>query len=81
MDDSVPAYRDAPASSFHESASEPRTKVEPSGKHSVLYALSEGPKLRYLHEDQDNNKGSLQKTHWHSRTTSKNFGDLITAVQ
>ena len=45
LDDSVPEQRDE-SSSSREILSEPRAKVEPgSGKHSVFYALSEGPKL------------------------------------
>ena len=37
-----------------------------------IYALSEGPKLRYLLED-ENNKGFLQKTCWYSRAKSGQF--------
>ena len=58
MDESVPAHRDAPASSSRESASEPRGKVV-SGKHSIFtHFPKEGTKLRHLQEDQDN-KGWL----------------------
>ena len=34
--------------------------------------------MRYLQANQ-NYKGSLQKTHWHSRILSRKIGDLITA--
>ena len=37
-----------------------------------LHAISEGPKLRYLLED-ENNKGFLQKTCWYSRAQSGTF--------
>ena len=70
VDESVPAHRDTPASSSRESASEPRGKVV-SGKHSI-YTLPEGPKLRHLPEDQ-NHKGSVQKTCLQSRTSSREF--------
>ena len=66
VDESVPAHRDAPASSSREAVSETRQKVV-SGKHIIFHFLPEGPKLRHLHEDQDY-KGSLQKTHWRSST-------------
>ena len=70
VDESFPAHGDAPASSSRESASRPRGKVV-SGMHSIYtHSLPEGPKLRHLHEDQDN-KGSLHKTHWRSRTSSR----------
>ena len=40
------------------------------GQAQYLYSFPEGQKLRVLHEDQ-NNEGSLQKTHWHCRTSSR----------
>ena len=43
-----------------------------------LFSLSERPQLRRLLANQ-NNKGSLQKTHWRSSTSCRKFGDLITA--
>ena len=43
-----------------------------------LYSLPERPKLRSLCGNL-NDKGSLQKTHWRSSTSSRMFGDLITA--
>ena len=70
VDESVPEHRDAPANSSRESASETRGKVV-SGKHS-LYSLPGGPKLRHLPENQ-NNSGSLQKTHRYSRASSGKF--------
>ena len=74
MDESAPAHGDAPASSSRESGSVPRGKVV-SGKHSIKNSLFEGPKLRHLHKDQDD-KGSLQKTHWRSSTSSKKIWRL-----
>ena len=69
VDESVPAHRVAPASSSRESASEPRGKVV-SGKHSI-----------HTHFPKDRNcvtcmrtemtRGSLQKTHWYSRASSR----------
>ena len=41
-----------------------------------IYSLPEGPKLSHLLED-DNNKGSVQKTQW--RTRAGKLGDMITA--
>ena len=40
--------------------------------------LPEGPKLRHLLENQNDND-SLQKTHWYSRASSGKNGDLIIA--
>ena len=48
------------------------------GQAWCLHALSEGPKLRHLIED-ENNEGFLQKTCWYSRAQSGKIGDLITA--
>ena len=48
------------------------------GYAQYFYSLSEGPKQRYLLEDQDN-KGSLQKTHWRSRTSSRKLVTWLTA--
>ena len=62
-DESVPEHREASCSS-QELPSEPRAKVV-SGK-KAFPSLPEGPKLRYLLENQDS-KGFLQKTHWYSR--------------
>ena len=42
------------------------------GKFCEDHGLPEGPKLRRLHEDQDN-KGYLQKSHWHNHTSSREF--------
>ena len=42
------------------------------------YSFSQRPKLRDLQADQ-NYKGSVQKTQRRSRTSTDNFGDLITA--
>ena len=77
VDKSVPAQRNAPASSSRESVSESRGRVI-SDKHST-----------HTHFPKDRNydiwvrskitRNSLQKTHWHSRTTSRKIGDLITA--
>ena len=69
----MPAHRDAPASSSRETASGPLRKVV-SGKHS-FYTHSQ---LRHLQEDQDN-KGVMRKTRWHSHTRAESFGELITA--
>ena len=44
--------------------------VTKSRRHSI-FSLSERPKLRRLLENQ-NNKGSLQKTHWRSSTSCRN---------
>ena len=43
-----------------------------------LYSLSKRPKLRSMLADQDD-KGSLQKTHWRSSPRAEKFGDLTTA--
>ena len=59
VNESVPEHRDA-SSSSHELLSEPRA------------FLLTFPKLRYLLDDQDD-KGSLQKTHRHRRTSSRKF--------
>ena len=64
VDDSVPEHRDASTSS-HELSSESRAEVV-SGKHSI-YTL-------YRFEDQ-NYKGSLQKTHWYSREHFVDFNN------
>ena len=77
VDERVPAHRDAPASSSRESASEP-LRISGIGWAPYSYSLPEGPKLRHLHGDQDY-KGSLQKTHWQSHTSSRKFFQLITA--
>ena len=42
------------------------------GQTQHIYSLPEWPKLRHPYEDQDN-KGSLQKTHWRSRTSRRKF--------
>ena len=62
VDEGVPEHRESHLSSSHELPSEPQRQVV-SGKHSVKNSLPERPKLRDLPEDQ-NHKGSLQKTHW-----------------
>ena len=43
-----------------------------------IHSLSKRPRLRCLLENQ-NNKGSLQKTHWRSSTSGRKFGDSTTA--
>ena len=69
VDESVPEHRDA-SSSSHELPMEPRAKVVSGfGQAPYLHAQSEGPKLRYLPQNQDY-KGLLQKTHWYSRAQS-----------
>ena len=65
VDESVPEHPDA-SSSSHELPSEPRGKVVWQAQ--FLHSFPEGQKMRHLHEDQ-NNKESLQKTHWHNRTS------------
>ena len=68
MDDRVPEHRDSHASSSHEPSLEPTlTRSVDLGKHSV-YTHELKPKLRDLQADQ-NYKGSVQKTHWRSRTS------------
>ena len=77
VDDSVPAHRDAPASSSRESASEPRGKVV-SGKHSI-----------YTHFPKDRNcdicmRTKITRAPRRKRTAAaipraEHFGDLITA--
>ena len=55
-----------------------RAKVEPgSGKHTVSNALSEGPKLRYLLED-ENERASCRRRAGTIVPTAEHFGDLIT---
>ena len=54
--------------------SEPRRKVV-SGKHSIKTHFPKDRNLRYLHEDQDN-KGSLQKKHWRSHTSSRKLQQI-----
>ena len=77
LGDPAPKDQDSSRSS-HELPVESRAKVEPSsGEHSV-HTHSEGPKLRYLLEDK-NNESFLQKTCWYSRAQSGKFGDLRTA--
>ena len=71
VDESVPARWDAPASSFSWISFRAARKSG-IGQAQYLYSLPEGPKLRHLHEDQDH-QGSLQKTHWRSRTSSRKF--------
>ena len=65
MDESVPAHRDAPASSSHKSASGPRGKVV-SGKHSIFDHFPKDRKCDTCLRTKIN-RGSLQKTHWYSR--------------
>ena len=48
------------------------------GQAQYSYSLPGGPKLRNSQEDQGD-KGSLQKTHWQSCTSSTKFGVLMTA--
>ena len=48
------------------------------GQAQYLYSLSRRPKLRYLHEEK-NNEGLLQKTCLYSRAQNENFGELIAA--
>ena len=73
MAESVPEHRDAPATSFRAG------RKSGIGQAQYLYSLPEGPKFRYLLENQGY-EGSLQKTHWCSRAKSgKIFGDLMTA--
>ena len=69
VDDSVPEHLDA-SSSSHKLSTEPRAKLV-SREHNII-SLPEGPKLRYLLENQ-NCEGFLQKTHWYSRAQSGNF--------
>ena len=68
VNERVPVNRVAPAISSRESDSEPLRKVYRTS--TVLYSLPEGPKLRHLHEDQDN-QDSLQKAHWRSHASSR----------
>ena len=70
----------APAHTSQDSDSEFPTKVvSKSRKHQYFHSLPKRPKLRRLFANQ-NDKGSLQKTHWRSSTSSKKQGgDLITA--
>ena len=73
MDDRVPEHRDSHASSSHEPSLEPMpARSVDLGKHSVYTHFPKGPKLRDLSEDQ-NYKGTVQKTHWRSRTSCRNF--------
>ena len=71
VDDRVPEHKDSHASSSHEPSLEPMRSVD-LGKHSVYTHFPKDRKLRDLPEDQ-NYKGSVQKTHWHSRTSCRNF--------
>ena len=68
VDERVPMHRDSPASSSRESASEPLRKVVP-GKHSIYTHFPKGLKLWSMPADQ-NDKGTVQKTHWRSSTSS-----------
>ena len=69
VDDRVPERRDSHASSFHELSLEPTfTRSEDLGKHSVYTHFPKDQKLRDLSEDQ-NYKGTVQKTQWRSRTS------------
>ena len=77
MDDRVPEHRDSHASFSHELSSEPTRSVD-LGKHSVFFSLPERPKLRDLPEDQDH-KGSVQKTHWQSRASCRKLWWFIAA--
>ena len=73
VDDRVPDYRDSHASSSHELSLEPTsTRSEDLGKHSIFTHFPKDRKLRDLSEDQ-NHMGSLQKTHWRSRTSCRKF--------
>ena len=66
--------------SYHELLLGPRAKSGTEfGYELCLHALSEGPELRYLLED-ENSEGLLQKTHRYRRAQSGKFGDLITAA-
>ena len=79
VDDRVPEHRDSHASSSHELSLEQKpARSADSGKHSVETHFSKDRNCEICQEDQ-NHKGSVQKTHWWSRTSCRNFGDLITA--
>ena len=71
VDDRVPEHRDSHASSSHEPSLEPMRSVD-LGKHSFHTHFPKDRKLRDLPEDQ-NHKGSVQKTYWHSRTSCRKF--------
>ena len=65
--DSVPEHRDA-SSSARELPSKPRAKVV-SGKHCIFTHFVKDRNYDICFEN-PNYKGSLQKTHWHSRAKS-----------
>ena len=69
VEERVPQSRDTPASSSRESDPEPQRKVV-SGKHSIHTHFPKDQNCEIRREDQDY-KGSLQKTHWQSCTSSR----------
>ena len=69
LDESVPAHSDAPANSSREWASEPRRR-EVSGKHIIDIHFAKDRNCDTMQKNLGN-KGSLQKTHRHSRTSSR----------
>ena len=79
VDDEIPLQGDSHASSSREVSLEPITKRrEDLGKHNVYTHFSKKTEIARSVKDQ-NYKGSVQKTQWRSRTSSRKFGDLITA--
>ena len=73
MDDEVPERGDSHASSSHKVSLEPTFKRrEDLVKHSVCTHFTKRRKFRNLSEDQ-NYKGSVQKTQWRSRTSRCEF--------
>ena len=73
VDDEIPLQGGSHASSSNEASLEPITKRrEDLGKHSVYTHFPRRPKLRDVSEDQ-NYKGSVQKTQWRSGTSCRKF--------
>ena len=73
VDDEVPEHRDSHASSSHEVSLEPTFKRrEDLGTHSVYTHFLKDRNCEICQRTK-NHKGSVQKTQWRSRTSSRKF--------
>ena len=77
MDERVPAYRDAPASSSRETASGSREEKW-CRVSTVLIVTSRKTEIATSARELQDYKGSLQKTHWRCHTSSRKM--LVTCL-
>ena len=79
VDDEIPLQGGSHASSSHEVSLEPTFKRrEDLGKHSVYTNFPKGRNCEICKRTKIT-RGPVQKTQWRSRTSCRQFGDLITA--